>query len=872
MSDLKDPEKIEQIDKIEVDFEANEVTDISFIEYVAEKLNMPPNEDGEYTKNIRFMAGYAAEMNEVESVDIITRFVDVHEDDYNLLLSQKDYLKELLQGEKDAPNPETYSMDIRIEAAIIKYWSPYIEVRAVTDCYDDMDEACETIRSYAVGLLWTLVGCFVNQFFVFRYPSITIGNDVLQLLTYPCGMFLAKILPDWGFTFRGTRITLNPGPWTKKEQMFATFFLMGGDGSTYVSAYNLPTQLLPMYYDQKWATFGYQIMLTLSSQYIGFGFAGILRRFAIYPTKAMWPLVMPTIALNRALLDPEKKQRIHGWVISRYWFFLVVFAVSFVYFWFPNYIFMALSNFNWMTWIAPDNVDLALITGQTGMGLNPIPTFDMNVIGANSVIQPWWSIVNSMIGIMIGTFAIIGVYYSNVKWTSYLPINTPGIYNNEGNPYRVTQVLTNGVFDEKKYKKYGPPFWGAGNLVLYGAFFSLYTMGFLYTMLAYWRDMKTAGKDFYNGIAFWKGRQKTEFDSPFAKALKKYPDVPDWWFFVVLLISIGLCIGTVKGWPTTTPVWGIFFVLGINAVFLIPVCLLTAYTGAGFALNVLVEIICGYALNGRPTALNILKAYGVNVDSTSQGFVSVWKTGMYAYIPSRAVFRSQVLATLINAFVTVGILQYQFTLKDICTPAQRKTNKFTCPGQNTFYSASVLFGAFGTRRVFGQSGKNGTEGLYPFLKWCFLIGAVVALIFYGIQYTIPQMIAKYYPERKVQMQRLSERLGKINPVVINTGILSFAPGNFSYSIGGVYLAAAWTLYIKKRYRDWWSKYTYVGVAGINVGIALSAIITFFALQYINVEISWWGNNVPYAGADGNETPRFILQPGETFGPSPDQYP
>ncbi|KAG5360977.1 Oligopeptide transporter 2 [Yarrowia sp. B02] len=855
------------------DIAATEVTDINFVDYVAEKLNFVPGEDGQHFKNVRMMASFAAEMSEAEAIEILLKFIPVHEDDYNLRLEQKEYLKSLVEGEKAAPNPETYSMDLRIEAAAIKYWSPYIEVRAVTDCWDDMDEPCETIRSYAIGLIWLLVGTFVNQFFVFRFPPITISSDVLQLLTYPCGVFLSKVLPDWGVTIRGTRISLNPGPWTQKEQMCATFFLSSADSSTYVSAYNLPTQLLPMYYDQKWATFGYQIMLTLSSQFIGFGFAGILRRFAIYPTKAMWPLNMPTIALNRALLNPERKQNINGWTITKYWFFLVVFVGAFVYFWFPSYIFGALSNFNWMTWIAPDNVNLALITGFNGMAINPIPTFDWTYIGAGSVVTPWWSIVNNLIGVLIGTFCILGVYYSNVRWTAYLPMNQPGIYDNQGNSYHVTKILTNGVFDKAKYEKYGPPFWSAANLVSYGSFFCVYTLGFVYTMLAYWKDMHTAAVDFYHGIAFWKGRKKSEVDSAFARQLKKYPDVPDWWFFVVLLIAVGFTIATVKAWPTTTPVWGIFFVLGINLVFLVPICLLQAYTGNGFALNVLIEIILGYAINGRPTALNILKACGVNVDYVSQGFVSVWKTGMYAYVPSRAIFRTQMLGTLINAFVTVGILQYQLGLDDICTPEARKTTKFTCPGQNTFYAASVLFGAMGSERFFGSSK---TPGLYPFLKWCFLIGAVIGLIFFAVQYTIPQYIAKKYPERKQQMLRLSERLGKFNPVVMNMGIIgAFPQGNLAYTVGGVYLAAAW-LFIKKRYTEWWAKYTYVGVAGINVGNALAAIVIFFALQYTNVNLDWWGNDVSYAGQDGangNQGPILkSLAPGEVFGPQPGHFP
>jgi hypothetical protein len=55
------------------------------------------------------------------------------------------------------------------------------------------------------------------------------------------------------------------------------------------------------------------------------------------------------------------------------------FGAMFIYFWFPGYIVQAMSYFNWMTWIAPDNVNLAAVTGSVGgLGLNPFPTWDWN--------------------------------------------------------------------------------------------------------------------------------------------------------------------------------------------------------------------------------------------------------------------------------------------------------------------------------------------------------------------------------------------------------------------------------------------------------------------------------------------------------------
>jgi hypothetical protein len=49
-----------------------------------------------------------------------------------------------------------------------------------------------------------------------------LNGSVIQILLFPCAKFLEYALPDWGVTVRGVRHSLNPGPWTFKEQMFAT--------------------------------------------------------------------------------------------------------------------------------------------------------------------------------------------------------------------------------------------------------------------------------------------------------------------------------------------------------------------------------------------------------------------------------------------------------------------------------------------------------------------------------------------------------------------------------------------------------------------------------------------------------------------------
>lgn len=68
-----------------------------------------------------------------------------------------------------------------------------------------------------------VIGTFMSTFFNSRFPAITLGGAVIQILLFPCAKVLEYALPDWGITVFGTRHSLNPGPWTFKEQMSVTY-------------------------------------------------------------------------------------------------------------------------------------------------------------------------------------------------------------------------------------------------------------------------------------------------------------------------------------------------------------------------------------------------------------------------------------------------------------------------------------------------------------------------------------------------------------------------------------------------------------------------------------------------------------------------
>jgi len=381
----------------------------------------------EASVDVQYILDRIVPMTEEEALGILRDSIRFHKDDPNFPSDTMARMRRLVLGRGASQvdsEAEDYELDLKTLAAIIHYHSPYPEVRSVTAPGDDPSTPVETFRAYLLGLVFMGLSSAVNTFFSPRQPSISISSQVMQLALAPCGKFLAKFLPDWGVTVRGTRCSLNPGPWSYKEQMFATiiFTIAHGAGGVY---YIYLVQRLPQYLGNTWVTFSYEIVLALATQLFGLGFAGLLRRFVVYPVSALFPKVFPTLALNRALVLPERKEVINGWRLSRYRFFLGCFALMFTWSWVPNFLFRGLHIFNWMTWIAPQNFTLGMITGSYGgMGYNPFATWNWNLSGSGSLVTPFYSAVQQYAMRVVSGLIIIGMYWGNMYWSAYMPINS----------------------------------------------------------------------------------------------------------------------------------------------------------------------------------------------------------------------------------------------------------------------------------------------------------------------------------------------------------------------------------------------------------------------------------------------------------------
>jgi len=215
------------------------------------------------------------------------------------------------------------------------------------------------------------------------------------------------------------------------------------------------------------------------------------------------------------------------------------FSAMFIYFWFPNYIVQAMSYFNWMTWIAPDNVNLAAVTGSVGgLGINPIPTFDWNqlTVLADPLINPFYSLFNAFLGTLFTAPIILAIWYTNTWETAYLPINNNRVWDNTGNRYQVLKVVNeDSMFDEAGYKAYSPAYLSAGNAFIYGIFFAIYTSTVTHAILYHHREITSGFKNLVSRKSVFIDNKDIH-----TRLMRNYREVPEYVYFAVLVASIVL--------------------------------------------------------------------------------------------------------------------------------------------------------------------------------------------------------------------------------------------------------------------------------------------------------------------------------------------
>ncbi|CAL3970961.1 unnamed protein product [Diplocarpon coronariae] len=670
-------------------------------------------------------------------------------------------------------------------------------------------------------------------------------------------------MPTHQNTIFGLKWCLNPGPFNIKEHSIIVVMA----SVSFSAAYATDIILAQIAFYKQDFGLAFQLMLTISTQSIGYGIAGVMRKFLVYPAAMIWPGNLVS-TLEFIVAEGSANVPQVGGNMPRYRWFGYICLGAFIYYFIPGFLMQFLSVFAFATWLAPKNVVVnQLFGGTTGLSLLPI-TFDWTQISGfvgSPLIPPWFAIANTMIGVVV--FYIFGasiLHYSGTWSAKYLPMSDSTTYDNTGASYNVSRILTpKFTLDLDAYKAYSPLFLSTTFAISYGLSFAAIASLIVYTYLNH-------------GEQIWGQFRNSTKEEPdiHMKLMSKYKEAPTWWYLSLFVLMIVVSLVTVLGFPTNLSTltffiawWAFLLALFISFAFSLPIGIIQAITNTQIGksdtcLNVLTEFIFGYIQPGRPLALMIFKTYGYITMSQALSFTSDLKFGHYMKIPPRTMFMAQVVATTLSCFIQVAVLNFALkNIEGICTPHQPQ--HFTCPGGRVFFSgqrrlhspetivsakvnaASVIWGLIGPDRIFSPG------QIYAGLFWFFLIGTLLPIIFY--------FGARKYPKSPIKYLVAPLLLGGAGSIPPAT------PLNYlSWGIVGFIFQKL----IRKKYFGWWSRLNYLTSAGLDLGLALSTLFIFFAFTLNSVEApAWWGNTITTSTMDAMDTAvQASVAPGQHFGP------
>ncbi|XP_010244696.1 PREDICTED: oligopeptide transporter 4-like [Nelumbo nucifera] len=691
--------------------------------------------------------------------------------------------------------------------------SPIEEVRLTVMNTDDPSLPIWTFRMWFMGLISCALLSFLNQFFSYRTEPIIITQITVQVATLPIGRFMASVLPRTKFRLPGfgsTEFSLNPGPFNMKEHVLVSMFANAGSAFGGGSPYAVEIiNIIKVFYHRNISFFA-GWMLVITTQVLGYGWAGLLRKYVVEPAHMWWPYTLAQVSMFRALHEKDDQG------MSRGKFFLIALICSFCWCIVPGYLFPTLSSISWICWAFSKSVTAHQIgSGMQGLGIGAF-SLDWTVVSSflySPLLSPFFAIVNVYIGYVVFIYIIIPISYwgLNLYNAKTFPIFSSHLFTSHGQMYNVSAIVNDKFeIDIANYEKQGRVHVSMLFALSYG--FAFATVAATLTHVALFH-----GREIYERYCSYNGKEDIH-----TRLMKKYSDIPGWWFYlllvVTLVVSLLLCIFLKS--QVQMPWWGFLFASVIAFVFTLPITVIVATTNQVPPLNKLTEYIMGIILPGKPIANACLKTYGSISVMQAVSFLGDFKLGHYMKIPPKSMFLVQFIGTILAG--TINVAAAMWMLKSIPNICQDQIlppdSPWTCPNDRVFFDASVIWGLVGPKRIVGSLGNYGA------LNWFFLGGALAPLLVWLLHKTFPK----------------KTWISLINfPVLLGATVTMPAATTVNFNSWAL-VGTIFNFFIFRYRKSWWQRYNYVLSGALDAGVAFMGVFLYFSLHMGGKHLDWWG--------------------------------
>ncbi|KAJ0238287.1 Oligopeptide transporter 4 [Hirschfeldia incana] len=713
--------------------------------------------------------------------------------------------------------------------------SPIEEVRLTVTNTDDHTLPVWTFRMWFLGLISCALLSFLNQFFSYRTEPLVITQITVQVATLPIGHFLAKVLPKTQFGIPGfgsTRFSLNPGPFNMKEHVLISIFANAGSAFGSGSAYAVGIVTIIKAFYHKNISFIAGWLLIITTQVLGYGWAGLLRKYVVEPAHMWWPSTLVQVSLFRALHEKDEQR------MTRAKFFVIALVCSFGWYIVPGYLFTTLTSISWICWAFPRSVTAQQIgSGMRGLGLGAF-TLDWTAVASflfSPLISPFFAIANVFIGYVLLIYIVLPVAYWGLD--SYnatrFPIFSSHLFTSVGQTYDIPAIVNNKFeLDLAKYEQQGRINLSTFFAMTYGLGFATIASTLTHVALFYGREITERFRVSY------KAKEDVH-----TRLMKRYKDIPSWWFYsmlaATLLISLALCVFLND--QVQMPWWGLVFASAMAFVFTLPISIITATTNQTPGLNIITEYAMGIIYPGRPIANVCFKVYGYMSMAQAVSFLNDFKLGHYMKIPPRSMFLVQFIGTILAGTINITVAWWQLnSITNICQEELLPPNSpWTCPGDRVFFDASVIWGLVGPKRIFGSQGN------YAAMNWFFLGGAIGPVIVWLCHKAFPK--CSWIP--------------LVNLPVLLGATAMMPPATAVNYNSWILVGTVFNFFVFRYRKSWWQRYNYVLSAAMDAGVAFMAVLLYFSVGMEDKSLDWWGTQGEHCDLARCPTARGVIVKG-----------
>ncbi|KAF9458297.1 OPT oligopeptide transporter [Collybia nuda] len=672
---------------------------------------------------------------------------------------------------------------------------------------DDPSLPVFTFRMWFLSLGLSCFAAVLGQIFYFRPQTVKVSQLFLLIISYLMGKVMEEIIPGPGSTAkiqtRDTRFWrfMNPGPFNIKEHVAITIMATTSSSSALAISIFAAQDL---YYNVR-PNAAVGIFTLIGSQLIGYGIAGIMRNFLVYPTFAVYPQLMPQVqlfdALHRGQHAVMQKRRLK--------FFWIVFVGIFVWEWFPEYIAPTLTGISIFCLANQDSAWFTRIfggaAGNEGLGAFSL-CLDWAYVGAGggtigALFTPLSTQLSLYAGCAVCMIAFCVCYTLDVWHAKSFPFLTQLLYSQNGTEYDQLSILNpDFTLNMDKLAQQGLP-WYAASQMLYKVSRTLY-IGDHETIAAITHFLLWHAKTVYKIVRDSRTKECTD---PHYQKMKIYKEMSNWWYLAVFIGTIGMALGTTYGAKSGLPWWALFVAM-IFAILFVPIIgTLNATVGYAPSIENMVQMLGGALVPGKPVANMYFDMYGYGSVVQALALLSDLKLGQYTKLPPRITFTVQTIGTVIGGLLSFVIMKTVLNAqRDILRDVQG-TNVWSGQQVQSYNSAAIAWGALG--KPLYQTGTR--YGFVPYM------------LFAGLGFPIPfWYLHKKYPKFGFNYV--------FTPILVAE--LGFLSVGINSSVFTSFLLAVFSQYYLRKYRaTWFRKYNFLLSAALDGGTSVMVFIYTFAV-------------------------------------------